>query len=126
MNTYKIVSVSPVFTGKDGKDIHVINVVDAKGASTSLIRTPSQLVKDLENSFLTYDKLNLSALAGETVSGDVQAYKIGEKYVANEFSSAVKAGTAKIGDEITHSSDGNRIEGFLSFNMSISKRKELM
>jgi hypothetical protein len=128
MKTYKVISVSPVITGKDGRDIHVLTVVDdSTGESTTLIRTPTQLKKDLEGSFLKYDRLNLASIIGETVSGDVRHYKKGETYTANEYSSAVKAGTAKIGDAVTHSDDGNRIEGFLTFQIgSFDKMKALM
>jgi hypothetical protein len=125
MKTYRIIACSPVIIDKDGNPMHLINAVDINGVSTTLVRTPKQLEKDLEGSFLSYDKLTLSALAGEEVSGNVIAYKAGEKYIANEFSSAVKAGTSKVGDSVTHTSDGNRVEGFLLINMNLAKRKML-
>ena len=128
MKSFKILSVSPVITGSDGRDIHIIGVVDpATSQTTTLIRTPSQLAKDLEGSFLKYDRLNCASIIGETVTGNVIAYKAGENYVANEFSSAVKAGIAKIGDKVTHANDGNRIEGFLTFSIGdFNKMKALM
>ena len=128
--TYRIVSCSNTVTkdkqGNEINPIHLLKVVDDKGVSSTLVRTPSQLAKDLSNSFLEYSPMHLACIAGERVIGDINPYKVGEKYIANENSTAVKNGSAKVGDEVTHTSDGNYINGFLYIDMVTSKRKELM
>lgn len=102
-----------------------INVPSAKGGSVVLIelnngqtivRTEGQFAKDLEKSFLKAK--DVKDLRGGTIEGDATFHKAGDKYIADENSSAVKTGEAKVGDELTYAKDGFRVEGFLGLEIN--------
>lgn len=107
----KIISISPNVPSAKG---NVVLIGLANG--TTLVRTEGQFSKDLEKSFLK--QRDIKDLIGGSISGDAKFHKAGEKYLADENSSAVKAGTAKEGDELAYEKDGYRVEGFLTVTIN--------
>lgn len=83
---------------------------------TTLVRTEGQFAKDLQKSFLT--NRDVKDLIGGTIEGEATFHKAGEKYIANAESSAVKAGEAKEGEELTYAKDGYRVEGFMRVELN--------
>lgn len=101
-----------------------VNVPSAKGNvvligltdGTTLVRTEGQFAKDLEKSFLK--QRDVKDLIGGSIEGDFKFHKQGEKYIADENASAVKAGEAKVGDELAYAKDGYRVEGFIGLTIN--------
>lgn len=107
----KVISVSGLVPSAKG---NVVLIGLSNG--TTLVRTEGQFNKDLEKSFLK--SRDIKDLIGGTIEGDAKHHKAGEKYLADDNSSAVKAGTAKVGDELAYEKEGYRVEGFLTFQIN--------
>ncbi len=107
----KIISVSGLVPSAKGNVVLI-----GLNNGTTLVRTEGQFSKDLEKSFLK--QRDIKDLIGGSIEGDAKHHKAGEKYLADENSSAVKAQTAKIGDELAYEKEGYRVEGFLTFEIN--------
>lgn len=107
----KIVSVSGLVPSTKGNVVLI-----GLNNGTTLVRTEGQFSKDLDKSFLK--QRDVKDLINGEIEGDAKHHKAGEKYLADENSSAVKAGTAKIGDELAYEKEGYRVEGFLTFQIN--------
>lgn len=106
------------------KETHERGVVlDVKGYAKSIYRNEKQFLSDLKGSFRLSDDvvdLNDSAvlnvlphLRGKEVEGNFIYRLVGDTYEANEFSTAVKNGKAKVGQQIAVEKEGFYVEGFL-------------
>ncbi len=98
-----------VASKKDGRIVNLITLNNG----TVIVRDTKQFNADLKGSFLRARQVK--DLIGGTVSGDFKYHKQGDKYIANEFT---KVSGAKEGDELEYSSDGYRVEGFLTLEVS--------
>src|SRR6266403_3372766 len=107
----KIISVSGLVPSAKGNVVLI-----GLNNGTTLVRTEGQFSKDLEKSFLK--QRDVKDLIGGTIDGDAKHHKAGEEYLADENSSAVKAGNAKIGDPLKYEKEGYRVEGFLTFQIN--------
>jgi len=67
-------------------------------------------------------------LVGKVGVADVEFYEAGAEYEATEVSSAVKAGTAQVGDILKTEKKGSRVEGFMAFPLSEAEiiRREII
>lgn len=108
-----IVNVNGVITFKNGQKGYIIKLDDGR----NLFRTEAQFEQDLKNSRIT----DISAIIGGTVTGDYTFHRAGSSYIADETSTAVKEGKAKVGDTLYRTNDGYRVEGFLTFSRSMPK-----
>ncbi len=119
-------------------NIIVLDVTDEKGTTYAkgIVRTPQQFLEDLKQSDLPLD-VHPSRLAGFTVTGNIEYYKKGSTYVADENAGVTKndakaafnvtrAGKvveikigqrALVGDVITRTDDGFRND-FLTISTS--------
>ena len=61
-------------------------------------------------------------LTGKVGMAEIEFYEAGAEYVASEVSTAVKEGTAKIGDILYTEKKGSRIEGFMNFPLSAEEQ----
>jgi hypothetical protein len=117
-----------------------IVVFDVEGKSKGIARTPKQVILDLQNSLRLPTNVTdindprvdnaLRKCIGGTVSGDIKFFKAGDKYEVQEGHPALTDkshemfGKVKVGDELTASSDGAWVEGFL--NLEYSQQNAMM
>lgn len=141
MKTFNIISADIIT--KAGTEPFVGLTVNVNGQQQQIARTCKQALLDLHKSARAsnipsglYDNGVASAnpllhnqfrnaiigLVGKVGVADVEFYLAGAEYEATEVSSAVKAGTAKVGDILHTEKAGSRVEGFMSFPLTAEEQ----
>jgi len=114
-----------------------IIVLEVQG-HPAIVRNPKQMLTDLTNSFRcvgvtsTQDPRfaqELGKLFGATLTGDLRAYKAGDKYVVTEGHPALTDrnhkdyGKVKLGEQLVAEKDGVWVEGFLSIPKTFAEQQ---
>lgn len=145
MKTLNITSADIIT--KAGIEPFVGLTVNVNGKQEQIARTCKQALLDLHKSArasnipsglfdngvasanpLLYNKFReaIIGLVGKVAIADVEFYEAGSEYIATEVSSAVKAGTAAVGDTLLTEKKGSRIEGFVNIpltNVELARRE---
>ncbi len=147
MKTMKIVSADIIT--KAGIEAFVGLTVNVNGQEQQVARTCKQALLDLHKSargsnipsglfdngvasdnptLYNLFREQIIGLVGKVCVADVEFYEAGTEYEASEVSSAVKAGTAKVGDILLTEKKGSRVEGFMNFPLSETEvtRREIL
>lgn len=141
MKTFNIISADIIT--KAGTEPFVGLTVNVNGQQQQIARTCKQALLDLHKSARganipsgLYDNGVDSAnpllhnqfrnaiigLVGKVGVADVEFYLAGAQYEATEVASAVKNGTAKVGDILYTEKAGSRVEGFMSFPLTAEEQ----
>lgn len=137
MNTFNVISADIIT--KAGIEPFVGLTVGINGKQEQIARTCKQALLDLHKSArgsnipagifdngvayanpLMFNQFRnaVIGLIGKSGFADVEFHEAGDEYIATEESSAVKAGTAQVGDTLQTLKKGSRVEGFLTFPLS--------
>lgn len=121
---------------------HGLIIIDLGNGKPSIIRTNTQFLQDMKNSYLINESVMtiehpevLSALRDlkrGTVSGEISHHKEGEEWIVTEESRAItdpkhpQYGSVQVGDKLAYENDNTRVDdGFLdiSYHPSIQAIK---
>lgn len=122
---FRILGVDFINNVKTGNKFFALKV---EGIDQNIVRSVKAFLTDLRNSALIGDdvtdvndarvlKLRRNLKNG-VLSGDMEIYKAGSHYIADENSSAVRNEIAKPGDVLVREKDGVRVDGFLDFTVN--------
>jgi len=131
METIIIAKVRKIAKDANGNTINLV-VIDLANGKPSIVRSNTQFLQDLKNSYLVDESVNtvnhpqvlevLRDIRRGTVSGNISYHKKGEMWAITKDSRAItdpkhpQFGKVSVGDTLPYENDNTRVEdGFLDF-----------